>query len=168
MRGTRNNLLAGALVLSCAFGAVVIVVILGGALESLGKREYRVRFTIADGVTGLEAGSRVLVGGRPVGVVRGLDFEIGQTGEADGVSVVISVASANRPSSETAASSRPSAFVATMPRSNAGSPSGSVVAKRLAQRSLRPVMRRPSRLSASAWSSRRVRTDTSATSARWP
>lgn len=91
MRGTRNNLLAGTLVIGCIVGAIIIVVMLAGGLEKLGKHDYRVRFSIADGVTGLEAGSRVLVGGRPVGVVKELDFDITEGGEAAGVEVVISI-----------------------------------------------------------------------------
>ncbi len=84
------------------------------------------------------------------------------------LSVVITVASGNRPSSDAAASSSPCAFVATMPRSKGSSSSGSAAAVTSAWRSLRPVTRRPSRLRASAWSRRRVRTDTSVTCARWP
>ena len=85
------------------------------------------------------------------------------------LSVVISGASGKRPSSDAAASSSPPAFVATMPRSNGSSSSG--IAPRpctSAWRSLRPVTRSPSRLSASACSRRRVSTETSATWARWP
>ena len=46
--------------------------------------------------------------------------------------------------------------------------SGSAEARTLACRSLRPLMRSPSRFSASAWSARRVSTETSATAARCP
>lgn len=91
MRGGRNNLLAGSLVVGCIATAVAMIILLGGFLEMLGKHDYRVRFTINDGVTGLENGSRVMLGGRPVGVVKGLQFSIDDKGFAESLDVVISI-----------------------------------------------------------------------------
>ena len=85
------------------------------------------------------------------------------------LSVVIIVASGKRPSSDAAASSSPFAFVATIPRSNGSSSSGSV-ARRDATRAGRSARSRAARRgsSASACSRRRVSTETSTTCARWP
>jgi len=91
MRSSRNNLLAGSMVILCLTTAIVVVVLLAGGLERLGKHDYLVRFGIADGVSGLEPGSRVMVGGRPVGVVKGLRFDIDSEGRAEAVDVTISI-----------------------------------------------------------------------------
>ncbi|MBL8745655.1 MAG: hypothetical protein JNK58_04770 [Phycisphaerae bacterium] len=91
MRGGRNNLLAGILVVTSIVCAVVITILLAGTLEQLGTRPYRVRFTVAEGATGLEQGSRVLVGGQPVGVVDGLKFDFAEDGRAEAVEVDLSI-----------------------------------------------------------------------------
>lgn len=91
MRGGRNNLLAGSLVVVSIMLSIFIVVLLGGFLEVIGKRDYRVEFAVSDGVGGLEAGSRVLLGGRPVGTVKGLEFKLDDQGYATSVEVDISV-----------------------------------------------------------------------------
>jgi ABC-type transporter Mla subunit MlaD len=91
MRGGRNNLLAGALVVLSILAAVVVVVLLAGGLERLGNRDYRIRFDLAEGVTGLEKGSRVLVGGRQVGVVKAINFELTADGGATGLLVTVSI-----------------------------------------------------------------------------
>lgn len=72
-------------------GAVVVIVLLGGFQEQVGKRVHIVRFSVSDGVTGLERGSRVLVGGRPVGVVKGLEFVINNAGETEAIDVTVGV-----------------------------------------------------------------------------
>lgn len=91
MRGGRNNLLAGVLVLACIALAVFITVLLAGTLEFLGTRPYRVRFSVIDGATGLEQGSRVLVGGQPVGAVESLSFVFDNEGHAEFVDVDLRV-----------------------------------------------------------------------------
>lgn len=91
MRGGRNNLLAGSLVVVSIAMAIAVVILLGGFLEVVGKHDYRVRFTITDGVTGLEQGSRVMLGGRTVGVVKGLRFDINDKGYAESLEVAISI-----------------------------------------------------------------------------
>lgn len=91
MRGGRNNLLAGMLVIVSVIGAVIVVVLLAGGLERLGKQNYLVRFAVADGVTGLEPGSAVLVGGRQVGVVDNLRFDLDADGGVESLTVTVSI-----------------------------------------------------------------------------
>jgi ABC-type transporter Mla subunit MlaD len=50
-----------------------------------------VRFSVGDGATGLERGSRVLVGGQPVGAVDGLEFQFDSEGRATFVDVDVRV-----------------------------------------------------------------------------
>jgi ABC-type transporter Mla subunit MlaD len=66
----RNNFLAGAFVLFAIIVAVLVVVLIGGSLESLGKATYVVRFPVETGVGGLATGSPVSVGGLNVGAVK--------------------------------------------------------------------------------------------------
>lgn len=91
MRGSRNTMLAGALVIASVLLAVIGIIVLAGLGDMIGKRGYQVRFAINDGVMGLEAGSRVLVGGRPVGAVEELKFELDENGFARGVLVTIRI-----------------------------------------------------------------------------
>lgn len=91
MRGGRNNILAGGLVLVSIIAAAIVLILLGGLKDRLGKHQYRVRFHVGDGATGLEQGSRVLVGGQPVGVVDRLEFEVDPTGTATAVDVYIGI-----------------------------------------------------------------------------
>lgn len=91
MRGGRNNLLAGALVMCSIIAALIVVILLAGGIEALGKHPYRVRFSVTDGATGLEQGSRILVGGQPVGVVDSLEFAFGSDGNPDFVEALIRV-----------------------------------------------------------------------------
>lgn len=91
MRGGRNNLLAGALVVISLLVAMGVIILLAGGLERLGNHDYRIRFDIAEGVTGLEPGSRVLVGGYQVGIVKTLDFELTPDAGATGILVTISI-----------------------------------------------------------------------------
>ncbi len=89
-RAKRNNILAGLLVIVCLSATVVIIVILGGALEALGKRDYTVRFPIETGAEGVEVGSRVTVGGVNAGTVKGRRFAM--NGEnIEGIDVTIAV-----------------------------------------------------------------------------
>ena len=91
MRGGRNNVLAGMLVLGAIVAAVAIVVLLGGYAERLNTRNYRVSFKINEGVSGLEAGSRVMLGGRPIGTVTELKFDVDDRGYAEVVEVAIAI-----------------------------------------------------------------------------
>lgn len=89
-RAQRNNTLAGLLVLCCLFATVAIVVVLGGGLEAFGKRNYTVRFPIETGAEGVEVGSRVSVGGVPVGLVKSRNFAF-DNGSIEGIDVTIAV-----------------------------------------------------------------------------
>lgn len=89
-RARRNNILAGLLVLFAVSATVTVVIILGGALEAFGKRDYTVRFPIETGAEGIEVGSRVSVGGVNVGTVKGREFAIsGDT--IEGIDVTIAI-----------------------------------------------------------------------------
>ena len=75
MRGARNNTLAGVFVIAAIVLALVVVILLGGALERIGTRDYSVRFSLAQGVMGIVPGAKVSVGGRDAGSVKRLRFE---------------------------------------------------------------------------------------------
>lgn len=68
-RGSRNNVLAGLLVIGAIVVSLVVVALLGGLRDSWGKEPRIVRFSVADGVTGLKKGSEVRMGGLRVGLV---------------------------------------------------------------------------------------------------
>ena len=69
-------MLAGLLVLFSIIAAVTVVILLGGALEQFGKRKYTIRFDIQEGVPGLNKGSVVLLGGKQVGTVSDIRYEV--------------------------------------------------------------------------------------------
>lgn len=79
MRGARNNTLAGVFVIASIITALVVVILLGGALERLGTRDYSVRFDLGEGVMGIVPGAKVSVGGRDAGTVKRLRFEPDET-----------------------------------------------------------------------------------------
>lgn len=89
-RAKRNNILAGLLVIFSVSAIVAVVIILGGALEAFGKRDYTVRFPIETGAEGIEVGSRVTVGGVNVGTVKGRRFAMDNGGIA-GIDVTIAI-----------------------------------------------------------------------------
>lgn len=91
MRGARNNVLAGLLVLTAVVATVVVVVLLGGAMEHFGKRRYRVEFSLADGVAGLERGSKVRVGGLNVGAVDSVEHQYSPAGDIERAIVTIGI-----------------------------------------------------------------------------
>ncbi len=69
-RTANNNIRAGAFLIVAVIAAFAIVVVLAGLREKLEPRDpYIVRFDIATGATGLEAGSIVRIGGVEVGRV---------------------------------------------------------------------------------------------------
>lgn len=84
-------MLAGGLVLASIIGSLVIVVLLAGAWERFGKRAYSVRFALTEGVTGLEPGSKIYVGGQLVGVVTKQVFTRKGEDEVTGILVTINV-----------------------------------------------------------------------------
>lgn len=84
-------MLAGGLVVASILAALVIIILLGGGLERFGKRAYSVRFALSEGVTGLEPGSKIFVGGQFVGVVTGQVFSRTEQDAVDGILVTINV-----------------------------------------------------------------------------
>lgn len=87
---TRNNILAGTFLLSSVALAVVASFILSDVGERLRTtNEYIVRFTIAQGATGIKEGSPVLLGGQPVGKVSSV--EINSVGGEPGIDVRVNV-----------------------------------------------------------------------------
>jgi len=68
-RGSRNNVLAGLLVIGAILASLVVVSLLGGWYETFGKVNRRVVFDISEGVAGLKPGSEVRLGGLKVGQV---------------------------------------------------------------------------------------------------
>lgn len=75
---SKNNLLAGMLVIFALIAVVIITAQLGGVTERFGKQRYVVEFPLELGVPGLSKGSLVLVGGKPVGVVTDVRFHFDQ------------------------------------------------------------------------------------------
>jgi len=69
-RDNENNVRAGLFVVLSVLLGFVVIVVLSGVAERLKPRDaYTVRFDLATGAMGLEPGSLVMVGGRPVGRV---------------------------------------------------------------------------------------------------
>lgn len=91
MHGQRNNLLAGLLVLVAIAATVAAIILLGGGLEYLGKHKYQILFDLDEGVGGLKSGAEVHVGGKPVGVVSDVQFDLDNNNIIDGVLVEISI-----------------------------------------------------------------------------
>ncbi len=91
MRGARNNVLAGGLVLAAIVATVIVVILLGGATEYIGQRSYRVEFSLADGVAGLERGSKVRIGGLNVGAVKTVQHELSPAGDIERAIVTIGI-----------------------------------------------------------------------------
>jgi ABC-type transporter Mla subunit MlaD len=71
-RGSRNNVLAGLLVIGAILASLVIITLLGGYYEKIGKVTRVAVFDINEGVAGLKAGSEVRLGGLKVGQVSGV------------------------------------------------------------------------------------------------
>ena len=90
MQGQRNNILAGLLVIAAIIAVVVAIIMLGGGLEYFGKKNYLVRFTLDEGVSGLKSGAAVQVGGVQVGTVKDVHL-IREANKVGGVMVTISI-----------------------------------------------------------------------------
>ncbi len=73
-RSSRNNILAGGLVLGSLLLGIATIIMIGDGLDNISRREYVVHFSLADGVAGLKRGSEVRVGGRRVGAVKSVEF----------------------------------------------------------------------------------------------
>ncbi len=90
---SKNNLLAGAFVLVSLVLGVIVVVVLADVGERLqASTSYVVRLSLADGASGLDAGSAVTLGGQKVGRVTGIEFAESD-GRLAGIDVAIRVRS---------------------------------------------------------------------------
>lgn len=82
---TRNNILAGGFLLSAVVLGVLASFVLSDAKDRLrASDEYTVRFSIAQGATGIQEGSPVLLGGQPVGKVTAVEIKTGVGDAATG------------------------------------------------------------------------------------
>ncbi|CAE7938019.1 unnamed protein product [Symbiodinium necroappetens] len=91
LKGSRNNTLAGTLVIVSIFATIAVVIMLAGGLDFIGKRSYTVSFDFQTGVEGLEAGSQVHLGGRTVGTVAAVSFHRSDPSTIEAIHVTISV-----------------------------------------------------------------------------
>ncbi|MBA4029137.1 MAG: hypothetical protein C0475_08415 [Planctomyces sp.] len=74
-RSTTNNILFGAFIIAGLAIFVMALITLGGLRNNLqSTRDFVVRFSLADGAEGLDAGSQVKVGGQRIGQVTGVSF----------------------------------------------------------------------------------------------
>lgn len=93
-RGSTNNVKAGIFVVVTILIAFSVVVTLSGVRDRIKPRDsYIVRFDIGVGAGGLEPGSSVLVGGRPVGRVAKIELRTESVSDAlpPGIDVTILV-----------------------------------------------------------------------------
>jgi len=75
MKNTQNNFVAGVFTILGIVGFVFIILTLSGASSFVTRKtEYVVRFTLADGASGLKNGSSVRVGGQEAGKVSKVEF----------------------------------------------------------------------------------------------
>ncbi|HYD01507.1 MAG TPA: hypothetical protein VEB22_09800 [Phycisphaerales bacterium] len=75
MKNTQNNFVAGVFTLVGIAGFVFIILTLSGVSAfATRKTEYVVRFTLADGASGLKNGSSVRVGGQEAGKVKSVAY----------------------------------------------------------------------------------------------
>lgn len=91
LKGSRNNTLAGTLVISAVVGTVVIVILLAGGLEVLGTRTYTVSFDFQTGVEGIEPGADVALGGKRIGSVSKVMFHPRDVDTIEAIHVRIAV-----------------------------------------------------------------------------
>lgn len=72
---SRNNVIAGLFVVGAMLLALFISIMVSGAQKRLAStRGYTVRFSLADGASGLKPGSPVMLGGQEVGRVTSIAF----------------------------------------------------------------------------------------------
>ncbi len=85
-RSDADNLRAGFFLLIALIAAVTVVLILAGVGDKLKRRTaYTVFFPLGSDPTGLEINSQVIVNGRPVGVVAGINLDLDPSdADADG------------------------------------------------------------------------------------
>jgi len=91
LKGSRNNTLAGTLVIASILGMILVIILLAGGLDILGKRTYTLSFDLTTGVEGVEKGSRILLAGQEIGSVSAVSFYPEDSPEIESVRVRISV-----------------------------------------------------------------------------
>jgi len=91
LKGSRNNTFAGTLVIVSIFGMILVIILLAGGIDVLGKRSYTVSFDLQTGVEGLGEGSQVQLGGREIGSVSSVTFHSDTPDSLDAIHVKISV-----------------------------------------------------------------------------
>lgn len=80
-RVSRNNVLAGGLVLFCIVAGAVVIVQLAGLGEFAGRDTYVVEFELTESVAGLKKGAEVRLGGRKIGAVRSVSSGTDSAGQ---------------------------------------------------------------------------------------
>lgn len=91
---SKNNVLAGLFVVAAMILAVAMSVVVSGAQKRLAAtKSYIIRFSLADGASGIKIDSPVTLGGQEVGRVTGIHFEKGAEGAISAVDVKIAVRS---------------------------------------------------------------------------
>lgn len=83
-RGSRDNVLAGTLVIASIAAAVVVVILLAGGFDTVTRKGYTVDFPFSTGVTGLKRGSVVELAGVRVGSVGSIKLMPESTNAATG------------------------------------------------------------------------------------
>jgi ABC-type transporter Mla subunit MlaD len=92
-RATRNNVVAGLFVVAAAILFVVVIVVMSNIGDLFTPQsEYTVRFSILDGVEGLDDGAPVKIGGQRVGKVKKIVAHM-QAGKPDAIDVIIQIPS---------------------------------------------------------------------------
>jgi ABC-type transporter Mla subunit MlaD len=99
-RSSRNNIIAGLFVVFAATLFVIVVVVMSNISDFLTPRtEYTVRFSVMDGVDGLDTGAQVKVGGQRVGKVKKI-IPHSQSGKPDAIDVIIEIPTSIKLSSD--------------------------------------------------------------------
>lgn len=74
-RGTKNNLLAGALLLGSLVAFIIVTLVLSDSFDKWKPRNtFVVRYRLSDGAMGIKPSSMVKVGGQPAGFVSAVSF----------------------------------------------------------------------------------------------
>ncbi len=91
-RNQSNHFLAGVFVIAAILASVVVIIVLSGVLDTMGTKQYTLRFALGANIGGLQPGAEVRVGGRRVGVVESVEFVEGAQGAIEGIDVGMRIA----------------------------------------------------------------------------
>ncbi len=80
-RVSRNNVLAGGLVLFSIAAGSIIIVKLAGLQDYVGRTTYVIQFDLTESVAGLKTGAEVRLGGRKIGAIRTVETGTNDTGD---------------------------------------------------------------------------------------